>query len=136
MKYISYFLLLLFLCIMILVYLVFIRKNTYFTENKGKANLVYDSKTLDFGEIEVYKTAKREIYFSNEGKTPLIIYDIKSNCGCTKINWDKEPVHNKKQGKIQISIKSNFSGYFNKSVYIFSNNIKSPDTIRVKAEFI
>ena len=92
---------------------------------ESKENLpefTFESDVFDFGKIEQGDKVDHVFTFTNTGKSPLIISNIKTTCGCTTPTWTKEPVQVGESGKIEVSFNS--SGKSNKQtkpITIFSN---------------
>ncbi len=69
-----------------------------------KATLTFSERIFDFGTIKATNgIVIHEFRFSNQGNGPLIIKDVKSSCGCTVVEWPKEPILPKKEGVIKAS---------------------------------
>lgn len=69
-----------------------------------KPKIFFSNKTIDLGIIPSEKTpcVSVNFIFSNKGKTPLVIYDVKASCGCTVPTWPKAPI--KPDGKSLIKV--------------------------------
>ncbi len=60
--------------------------------------------------------------FTNTGKVPLILNDVKASCGCTTPEWTKEPVLPGKNGTIRVTFNpKNRPGSFSKTIQVNSN---------------
>ena len=82
----------------------------------------FESDAYDFGKIEQGDKVNHTFSFTNTGKSPLIISNIKTTCGCTTPTWTKEPVQVGESGKIEVSFDSSGkSNKQNKPITIFSN---------------
>ena len=98
---------------------------------KAKVDMAFD-KTIDgitahdFGSIVYGANGRVDFNYTNQGKTPLVISDVKSSCGCTIPTWTKEPVEPGKQGVITIVYNTTFPGPFSKTVVVYSNANNSP----------
>lgn len=59
-----------------------------------KAEMFFSNQTIDLGVISSKKTpiVSVNFTFSNKGKTPLVIYNVKASCGCTVPTWPKAPI--------------------------------------------
>lgn len=59
----------------------------------------------------------------NAGTEPLIIYDLKTSCGCTATEYSKEPVQPGKQTKIKVTYdgKGRQPGAFSKTVAVYTS---------------
>ncbi|HSH19473.1 MAG TPA: DUF1573 domain-containing protein [Draconibacterium sp.] len=75
----------------------------------------------DYGTIEQGSDGTHEFKFTNGGKTPLILSNVRSSCGCTVPSWTKEPVAPGKEGAIKVVYNTNNVGNFNKSITVNSN---------------
>lgn len=83
--------------------------------------------TYDFGVVKRGPIAMHTFEFTNVGNAPIIIMDVKPSCGCTNVDWPKNPVLPGQKGSIQLGLKTaEQHGVFNKEVYIQSN-AKTPN---------
>ena len=94
----------------------------------------YTKPLIDMGKLEFNEKAEYGFEFNNSGSIPLIVYNVKSSCGCIVLNWPKNPVKPNKSGKINITYDTSHSGMFNKTIKIFYNGSNSPVEIRVTGE--
>jgi hypothetical protein len=101
---------------------------------QNDASISFDNVKHDFAKIPYKKEANCSFGFSNPGKTMLIIYEVKTSCGCTVPEWTKEPIRPGKNGTIAINYKADFPGVFHKTVTVFYNGINSPDTLEIHGE--
>jgi hypothetical protein len=90
---------------------------------QGKPSITFAEKEYSFGTVrETDGFIIHDFTFTNEGKVPLIINDVKSTCGCTVPEWPHEPVLPGKSGKIRVSFNpGKQSGAISKSIIIQSN---------------
>ena len=76
----------------------------------------------DFGTIAEGTIATYSFVFTNTGKTPVVISNVKPSCGCTTPDWTREPVMPGKTGKVTASYNSaGRPGIFNKTVTVMNN---------------
>lgn len=79
-------------------------------------------ETHNFGVVKRGPIADYDFEFTNTGNAPLIIMDVTPSCGCTGVDWPKQPVLPGQKGKIHLGLKTaEQHGVFNKEVYIRSN---------------
>lgn len=64
--------------------------------------LRFDSDRHDFGIIKATDKVTHIYTFTNTGKQPLKIENVKASCGCTIPKWTKKSIAPGKQGEIQI----------------------------------
>jgi hypothetical protein len=82
----------------------------------------FDNLQHDFGDVYQGDSAVHFFTFTNTGKEPLLISEMKSTCSCTATDWPKEAVMPGKTGKIRVSFNTkDKTGYYAKGVNMFSN---------------
>lgn len=86
---------------------------------------------IDMGEFDWNKKQEREITISNTGNGPLAISDVTTSCGCTTVEYTKEPIMPKKSGILKITYQAEHPEHFNKTVSIHCNTPTSPMQIKV-----
>ena len=92
-----------------------------FTSNAQGA-LKFKQEKHDFGTIAEGTIATYSFVFTNTGKTPVVISNVKPSCGCTTPDWTREPVMPGKTGKVTASYNSaGRLGIFNKTVTVMNN---------------
>lgn len=98
------------------------------------ASINFNKEKHDFGTIPYKKEATYSFEFTNPGKTMLMIYDVKTSCGCTVPEWPKEPIRPGRKGKITIKYDAAFPGVFHKTVEVYYNGSDSPTILMIKGE--
>jgi len=99
----------------------------------GQAKIAWDKTQHDFGTLK--KDVVSALFeIQNNGDVPLYLYDIKTSCGCTVVEWDKKEI--KKGGKtnLKINYTADKVGYFVKKITVFSNAVGSPHMLTIKGE--
>jgi plastocyanin len=59
--------------------------------------------------------------FTNTGKVPLLIRDVKTSCNCTVPDWSDEPIAPGQSGTIDITYDSTKPGKFKRYLTVHSN---------------
>ncbi|MEZ4996412.1 MAG: DUF1573 domain-containing protein [Bacteroidales bacterium] len=97
-----------------------------------------ESNTVDFGKIMQNSTADVEFFFTNEGKSDLVIRHVKSGCGCTALM----PTENVIKPGAKSSIKAKFSsggykGQIYKNIFVYTNDPKNSEVmLMIKGEVL
>ena len=87
----------------------------------------FTEETHDFGVVKRGPAAPHTFEFTNVGTEPIIVMNVTPSCGCTNVDWSKNPVLPGQKGFIQLSLKTEEQhGVFHKEVYIQSN-AKTPN---------
>jgi hypothetical protein len=92
----------------------------------------FASTVHDYGTIEQGSDGSYEFKFTNEGKTPLILSNVRSSCGCTVPSWTKEPVAPGSEGAIKVVYNTNSIGSFSKTITVTSNAKNSQVVLQIK----
>lgn len=106
-------------------------------ENPSKADasateMSVDQTEHDFGTFPM--TEKQECIFrlTNTDKMLLAVQDVTTSCGCTKVEYPKEPVRPGESLELKVSYEAEESGYFDKIITVFANVENSPIRLRVR----
>jgi hypothetical protein len=89
-------------------------------EQKG-AEIKFDKLVHDYGNIYQNDNGTTVFEFTNTGNEPLIIDNVKYNCGCTVPEWTKEPVLPGQRGAIKVVYDTRRIGTINKQISVYSN---------------
>jgi hypothetical protein len=100
------------------------------------AVIAWDSVSVDFGRVPLNKPITAEFTFKNTGMIPLIITDVKSSCGCTVADYPKQPIPSGGKGKITATFDAKLSGYFNKTITVYSNTEDGMTELYIKGEVV
>jgi hypothetical protein len=93
----------------------------------------FEMSEYDFGEIEEGPKAKVSFKFTNTGKKPLILENVKASCGCTTPYWPKEPIMPGKSEMITAEYNTQGRpGPFTKSITITANTEPPTKMIHIK----
>lgn len=105
-------------------------------QNPKSAEISLKKEIHDFGKITQNVPVTTTFEFTNTGKEPLIISDVKPSCQCTAPEWPKEPIAPGKTSKITVGYNAKAAGPFTKTVTITSNGVTNPKVITIKGEVI
>jgi len=98
----------------------------------GITQVSIDQTELDFGSFAKSEKQERCLVLTNTGNAPLVIQDITTSCGCTKVEYCKEPVRPGGTLQLKISYEAEETGHFNKTVTVYCNAKNSPLRLTVK----
>lgn len=87
------------------------------------AQLVFEKDTLSLGDIKQGKIILMKFPFYNSGKEPLILFDVRTSCGCTAADWPRKPVKVGATDALTVKFdSSNRKGDQQKLITVFSNS--------------
>ncbi len=102
-------------------------------QNAPAANLKFNKTSHNFGKISINAGKQHCTFeFTNEGETPVAIYNVISSCGCTKPVWPKQPIMPGKGGKIEVTFLNDQGPYpFEKTLTVYTSESKKPVLLRI-----
>ena len=108
------------------------------TENvESTTSIAYAEEMFDFGSITEGEKVTHVFNFTNTGDADLVIVSAKGSCGCTVLEWPKEPIAPGAEGKISVVFNSEGKkGMQNKRVSIVANTEPATTAITLKGEVI
>ena len=86
----------------------------------------------DFGSFPKEEKQERSFVLTNTGKGLLVIQDIVTSCGCTKVEYSKEPVRPGGTLEVKVIYEAEKAEHFNKTVTVYCNTKDSPLRFTVK----
>lgn len=105
--------------------------------NPNAAKMAFKEENYNFTEIPEGPQVTHEFKFTNTGKEPLILTNVRASCGCTTPSWPKEPILPGKDGAILVTYNTQGRpGAFNKSITITSNADTPEKIIYIKGEVV
>lgn len=77
--------------------------------------------SFDFGRIPQGKPVYHFFEVTNTGKTPMVISDVQTTCGCTTPEWSRTPIASGETTKIKVGYNAAAEGNFEKQITITYN---------------
>lgn len=92
------------------------------SKNQSKAQIVFDNIKHDFGIIPYMSDGSHIYVVTNTGTEPLIIINCVKGCGCTAVDWTKDPIKPGGTGLVKATFNTRILGHFSKGVDVYSND--------------
>ncbi len=123
--------------IMVLGFLTFTmnaqeKQETEKTKDSNAPAFEFVTEVIDYGKIALNADGVRTFKFKNVGKSPLVISDVKSSCGCTVPKKPTEPIMPGESGEIEVKYATNRPGGFSKTITVSSNAGEPVKTLQIK----
>jgi hypothetical protein len=97
-------------------------------------SLTFDKTTHDFGEIMNGTPVETKFTYTNTGKSPLVVTDIKSTCGCTvPQGWSKEPLAPGASSQFTVKFNGKGANKVSKTITLTTNTEKGREQVRISA---
>ena len=88
--------------------------------------------TIDFGSFQKTEKQERSFVLTNTGNQLLVIQDVTTSCGCTKVEYSKEPVRPGASLELKVIYEAEKAEFFNKVITVYCNANNSPLRLTVK----
>ena len=109
------------------------------TEMVNGAVISFEEKAHNFGD-QIPKGSQDvecEFVFTNTGNEPLILSNVRANCGCTTPNWSREPVLPGKTGFIKVKYTTTHrASKFRKQVTVSSNATNGAQILTIEGTIV
>lgn len=86
------------------------------------------------GNFDWQKEQNVSFVLKNTGKQPLVIEYVKTSCGCTSVDYSKEPVQPGKEIQLDVTYKAEHPEHFNKTITVYCNTETSPITLKISGD--
>ena len=87
---------------------------------------------IDFGRFSKTEKQERSFVLTNTGKQLLVVHDVVTSCGCTKVEYSKQPVRPGETLELKVLYEAEDTGHFNKSIKVYCNVENSPLRLKVR----
>jgi hypothetical protein len=88
----------------------------------------------DFGTIMNGTPVETKFVYTNTGKTPLVVSNIKSTCGCTvPSDWNRNPLAPGESSEFTVKFNGKGANQVQKIVTLTTNTEKGSETVKIKA---
>ncbi len=94
------------------------------------------AETKNLGEIEQGKPVTVYFELENSGDVPLIITNVKTSCGCTVSDYEKDPILPGESSKIKAVYNAKAKGAFHKTITVYANTKAGTKLLMIKGKVI
>lgn len=100
--------------------------STLILDEKLQTDIRVEQESIDMGTFDWHE--EQVVYFVlfNMGKECLVIDDVTTSCGCTTVEYSKEPIRPGRKTSLKVKYKSDHPEYFNKTITVYCNATNSP----------
>ena len=114
------------------LYLSLVTGNRSSQSSRPTTKVSVNQTELDFGTFSKEEKQERSFVLTNTGNGLLAIQDIVTSCGCTKVEYSKEPVRPGGTLEVKVTYEAEQAEYFNKTITVYCNAEDSPLRLTVK----
>lgn len=94
----------------------------------------FPTRLHDFGSIkETNGAVSYDFEFVNTGKSPVLIKNVESSCGCTSPQWSRQPVLPGQKGSVRATFEpKDRPGFFDKTITVYTNTTTPVVELKIK----
>lgn len=104
--------------------------------NPNAPEIQFEQNVIDYGTIDQGADGNRLFVFTNTGKEPLILTNVRASCGCTTPKWTRNPIAPGESGEIMVHYDTNRMGNFHKTITVTSNAKTGNITLTIKGKVV
>ena len=101
-------------------------------------SIEFENDEYNFGTVVDGDMVKHTFKFTNTGDKNLVLFDVKTTCGCTvPEDWPKQPIPPGESGEVKVIFNSNNKvGAVNKSIRIEANTNPTVSAVTITGEVL
>lgn len=100
-------------------------------EVKIQTSVMCSNSIVDMGKFDWHQEQKATFTLTNTGNSPLVVTDVITSCGCTTVDYGKEPVRPGKSLELKVQYKADHPEHFDKTITVYCNTETSPIKLRI-----
>jgi hypothetical protein len=94
----------------------------------------FEEEEHDFGTIVNGTPVETVFKYTNTGKSPLVVSNIKSTCGCTvPQDWNKEPLAPGQSAQFTVKFNGKGANQVTKTITLTTNTEAGTEAVKIKA---
>lgn len=98
---------------------------------KAVKKIKWETTSIELGSLKKGIPVEAIFEFTNAAGEPLILSEVKAGCGCTSVDYPKEPVQPGKSGKIKATYDARVPGNFSKTIAVKTNFAGEDAALRI-----
>ena len=88
-------------------------------KDESATKITVDRTEYDFGTFPMSESQECFFRITNTGSSLLMVHDVVTSCGCTKVEYDKHPVPPGQTMDLKVIYEAEESGRFTKVVTVY-----------------
>lgn len=106
-------------------------KKSIASRKQLQTEVIVSETLIDIGEFSSEKVQYCTFTLQNTGKDLLVIDDVNTSCGCTSVEFSKEPVEPGGSLDMVVTYKADHPEHFNKTITVYCNASTSPLQLKI-----
>lgn len=101
---------------------------------RAKTEVDIKDKSIFLGKFDWQQEQKATFILKNVGVNPLVLNDVITSCGCTSVDYSKEPVRPGNSILLNVTYKADHPEHFDKTMTVYCNAESSPVVLRITGD--
>ena len=106
-------------------------KDTRAKVKQPVTEVAMSTESIDFGSFPQAEKQERKFMLTNTGKNLLVIYDVITSCGCTKVEFSKEGIRSGGSTELTVIYEAEKAEHFSKTITVYCNASNSPLHVKI-----
>lgn len=108
------------------LYLKTLTGNTVSSSESPVTKVSVEEPVKDFGTFPMEQKQEHTFRLTNTGDRLLIVHDVITSCGCTQVEYKKEPVRPGDTLELKVTYEADEAAHFHKSLKVYCNVENAP----------
>lgn len=110
-------------------------KSPVSTKREGiRTEVGMKDKSIFLGKFDWQQEQKVVFTLTNTGTNLLVVDDVSTSCGCTSVDYSKEPVRSGDSVSLYVTYKADHPEHFDKTITVYCNVKSSPVVLRITGD--
>lgn len=102
----------------------------------AQARMVVENDVANLGEVMFQMPQTTTFRIVNKGDEPLLIRQVHPSCGCTQVDWTRQPIQPGGEGSITAIYDARMLGVFQKDLEVYTNETESPVYLHLQGRVV
>lgn len=96
-----------------------------------KTEIAVNNNTISLGTFSWKDEQTTNFTLKNIGQNPLVVENVTTSCGCTSVEYSKEPIYPGGSVSLNVIYKADQPEHFNKTIVVYCNTNSSPLKLKI-----
>lgn len=101
---------------------------------QAQLQIHFDQTTVELGTLLWHSPRTATFKITNKGARELRIIDVHPDCGCTAVEWTREPIAPGGTGTVRATYDAELLGHFNKELAVYTNLAAEPQYLTIMGQ--
>ena len=113
------------------LYLNIIQEKCPVSNKEVRTEVDIKDKSIFLGKFDWQQEQKAVFTLKNTGTNPLVVDNVSTSCGCTSVDYSKEPIRPGNSISLNVTYKADHPEHFDKTITVYCNAASSPIVLQI-----